>query len=45
MLLILAFFRVCIFRAVRRGHFERWMGPPLLLMYVTYVISQYALSM
>lgn len=45
MLLILTFFRFCIFRAIRRGHFERWMGPPLLVMYVTYVISQYALSL
>ena len=38
MLLILVIFRGCIFRAVRKNTFERWMGVPLVLCYVTFVI-------
>jgi len=38
MLLILVIFRGCIFRAVRKNTFERWMGAPLVLCYVAFVI-------
>jgi len=38
MLLILVIFRGCIFRAVRKNSFERWMGVPLVLCYVAFVI-------
>ena len=44
MLLILFLFRGFIFRAVRRGSFQRWMGWPLVLIYAVYVIVQYAVS-
>ena len=44
MLLILFLFRGFIFRAVRRGGFQRWMGWPLVLIYAAYVIVQYAVS-
>ncbi|WP_339612406.1 sodium:calcium antiporter [uncultured Rubinisphaera sp.] len=45
MLLILTYFRICIFKATRAGHFDRWMGGPLVLMYVVYVVSQFVVSM
>jgi len=38
MLLILVVFRGCIFRAIRLDTFERWMGAPLVLSYVAFVI-------
>ncbi len=44
MLVVLGIFRLYIFRAVREGHFRRWMGIPLLLLYGAYAIAQYALS-
>jgi cation:H+ antiporter len=44
MLVVLALFRVYIFRAVRRGSFERWMGIPLLLIYVTYTVAQFVIG-
>ncbi len=44
MLIILAYFRLIIFKASRQGHFERWMGIPFLLMYVAYVVIQYLIS-
>ncbi|NWG12699.1 MAG: sodium:calcium antiporter [Acidobacteria bacterium] len=44
MLVVLGIFRLYIFRAVREGHFRRWMGIPLLFLYGTYAIAQYALS-
>ncbi len=45
MLIILTCFRLCIFSATKRGHFQRWMGAPLLVMYLIYSISQFAISM
>ncbi len=45
MLFILAYFRLCIFKATRQGHFERWMGGPLLVMYLGYVAVQFLVSM
>ena len=44
MLAILLLFRVYIFMAMRTGRFSRWMGAPLLLLFVAYVAIQYALS-
>ena len=45
MLAILVLFRLFIFRATRRGHFRRWYGLPLVLIYIAYTIVQYALTM
>ncbi len=44
MLVMLLFTRLCIFKAVRAGAFEKWMGVPLLLMYVAYLILNTALA-
>lgn len=44
MLLILVLFRVFIAVAVRRGLFSRWMGAPLLTIYVVYFIAQLVIS-
>lgn len=41
MLVTLTYFRLCIFRAVRQGHFARWMGGPLVLTYVVYSVVQF----
>lgn len=45
MLIILTYFRVCIFTATKHGEFKRWMGGPLLAMYLIYVVSQFVVSM
>lgn len=45
MLIILTYFRLCIFSATKHGHFKRWMGGPLLAMYLIYIVSQFAISM
>jgi cation:H+ antiporter len=45
MLIVLTLFRVFIVRAIRQGRFDRWMGIPLLILYVGYVFIQYVLSM
>ncbi|MEM7577524.1 MAG: sodium:calcium antiporter, partial [Planctomycetota bacterium] len=44
MLIMLVYMRLCIFRASKRGHFERWMGAPLVLAYVAYLVLSYAWS-
>jgi cation:H+ antiporter len=44
MLLMLALFRLYIFRAVNVGSFSRWMGAPLVLMYLAYTIICYVTS-
>ena len=44
MMLVLVLFRSFIFVAVRRGHFGRWMGWPLVVIYVAYVVVQYLVS-
>ena len=44
MLLILLLFRVFIFRASGTGAFERWMGWPLLAIYVIYTVLGFVLS-
>jgi len=44
LLLVIFLFRACIFRAVRTGSFARWMGVPLVLIYIGYIILQFAVS-
>jgi cation:H+ antiporter len=44
MLLVLVLFRLFIFRAVRRNTFERWMGVPLVLLWLGYVVVQYSVG-
>jgi cation:H+ antiporter len=45
MLLMLTLFRLYIFRATRTGRFSRWMGAPLVAMYVIYTVIGYAVSL
>ena len=44
MLAMLVLFRIFIFSAMKRGHFSRWMGAPLLGMYVLYQVLSYTLG-
>ena len=44
MLAVLVYFRLIIHDAGRRGHFRRWQGLPLILMYVAYIVLQYAIT-
>jgi cation:H+ antiporter len=44
MMLVLVLFRVYIWRASAAGHFRRWYGLPLVLIYVLYTVIQYAIS-
>jgi cation:H+ antiporter len=44
MLLILLVFRVFIHFACREGHFRRWQGVPLVLIYVVYTVVQYLIT-
>ncbi|MEO1237881.1 MAG: sodium:calcium antiporter, partial [Planctomycetota bacterium] len=44
MLVMLFTMRACIFSAVRTGYFARWMGVPLVAMYVGYLVVSYAVS-
>lgn len=44
MLVILLLFRGFIFSAVKKEKFSRWMGWPLLALYVAYSVSQYVIS-
>jgi cation:H+ antiporter len=44
MLLVLVLFRVYIAFAVRNGQFSRWMGAPLLALYVVYVVTQFVVG-
>lgn len=44
MLIMLLFFRACIFSAVKTGYFSRWMGVPLVGMYLAYLVVSYAVS-
>ncbi len=45
MLLILALFRVYIFKATRAGNFSRWMGVPLVAIYLVYTVFGYTASL
>jgi cation:H+ antiporter len=44
MLLMLVMFRLFIFRAVKDGSFSRWMGIPLLVLYVVFIVAGLVLS-
>lgn len=44
MLIMLTLFRVYISRATRTGSFSRWMGLPLVVMYVAYTVIGYVVS-
>ena len=44
MLAVLVLFRLYIFAAVRKGSFSRWMGVPLVVMYVGYLIANVVLG-
>lgn len=44
MMLILVAFRIFIASASRRGAFSRWMGAPLVMAYVAYVVLQYLVT-
>ncbi|MEM9752071.1 MAG: sodium:calcium antiporter [Planctomycetota bacterium] len=44
MLIMLVYMRLCIFRAAKRGHFERWMGVPLVVSYLAYLVLSYLWS-
>ena len=44
MIAALLIMRVYVFGAVRRGQFSRWMGIPMLSVYVLYVVSQFVLG-
>lgn len=43
MMVMLLYFRICIFKATRDGHFSKWMGYPLLVMYVGFIAASYFL--
>lgn len=45
MLVMLVMFRVYIAMSTGRGHFSKWMGVPLLVLYVAFVATQYYLSL
>jgi len=44
MLIILVLFRLFIHSASKTGHFRRWYGLPLVLIYVAYTVIQYVVS-
>ncbi|MEM6333276.1 MAG: sodium:calcium antiporter [Planctomycetota bacterium] len=44
MMAMLILFRLFIVKANRDGHFSRWMGAPLLGMYVAFLVLNFALS-
>lgn len=43
MMIMLLYFRLCIFKAAKDGHFSKWMGYPLLMMYVGFIAASYFL--
>lgn len=45
MLLMLGLFRLYINRATKTGNFSRWMGAPLVAMYVAYTVVGYVVSL
>ena len=44
MMIVLGLFRVYIAMATRKGEFARWMGAPLLVIYVVYSVTQFIIS-
>jgi cation:H+ antiporter len=45
MLIMLTLFRIYIARATRIGHFSKWMGAPLVAIYLIYTVLGYAVSL
>ena len=43
MMAMLLYFRLCIFKATKDGRFSKWMGYPLLVMYVAFITGSYFL--
>ncbi|MEM9415822.1 MAG: sodium:calcium antiporter [Planctomycetota bacterium] len=44
MMLMLLYFRLCIFKATKDGHFSKWMGYPLLLGYLAFSILSFLMA-
>ena len=44
MMLMLLYFRLCIFKATKDGHFSKWMGVPLLLGYVAFSVLSFVMA-
>ncbi len=44
MMAMLIYFRLCIFKAAKDGHFSKWMGWPLLLGYIAFSVLSYVLA-
>jgi cation:H+ antiporter len=44
MLVMLLLMRLYIFRAGKRGHFESWMGWPLLALYAGFIVASYVMT-
>ena len=44
MMAMLIYFRFCIFKASKDGHFSKWMGWPLLIGYVAFTVVSFLLS-
>ena len=45
MMLMLLYFRLCIFKATKDGHFSKWMGYPLLAGYLAFSVISFVLAM
>jgi len=44
MMAMLIYFRLCIFKASKDGYFSKWMGWPLLGMYLAFTVLSYVVS-
>jgi len=44
MVAMLLYFRICIFKACKDGHFSKWMGYPLLLGYIAFSVISFVLA-
>ena len=44
MMAMLIYFRLCIFKAAKDGHFSKWMGWPLLLGYIAFTVVSFLLA-
>ena len=44
MLIVLALLRLFMIPAIKRGHFQRWNGVPLVIIYVAYVALQFIVT-
>lgn len=44
MMLMLLYFRLCIFKATKDGHFSKWMGYPLLAGYIAFSVLSYVMA-